>query len=115
MLFDSKSVLGRPNISEGTCTVLDRSVRLRFNVFLYDESPPVIDVYWTKNSKKLDTSNRDGKYSEKNNDGKSLIIKNVTESDAGRYQLTAANAVGDTKSEVIKLGNDLFLLNICKS
>lgn len=108
MLFDLKYVLGRPNISEGTCTVQDRSVRLRFNVFLYDESPQVNDVYWTKNSTKLDISKSDGKYSEKNNDGKSLIIKNVTESDAGSYQLTAANAVGDTKSEVIKLGNNLF-------
>lgn len=101
----------RPNISEGTCTVLDRSVRLRFNVFLYDESPPVIDVYWTKNREKLDTSIRNGKYSEKNNDGKSLIIKKVTESDAGRYQLAAANAVGDTKSEVIKLAVPEVLLD----
>lgn len=85
MLFDLKFVLGWLNIFEGMCIVFDCLVRFRFNVFFYDELFLVIDVYWIKNRKKLDILICDGKYLEKNNDGKLLIIKNVIESDVGRY------------------------------
>lgn len=50
-------------MSEWTCTLLDCSVKLRCDVFLYDESPEVNDLYWTKNGIKLDVTISDGKYS----------------------------------------------------
>lgn len=105
--FASKSFLDRPNISEGICTVLDRSVKLRCDVFLYDESLPLKDVYWTKNGEKLFTAINDGKYSGVNTNDPSLTINNVNYNDAGSYQLTAVNAVGETRSEVILLGNNM--------
>lgn len=101
-----KIFLDRPNMSEGTCTLLNRSVKLRCDVFLYDESPAVNDVYWTKNGIKLDVSKSNGKYSGVNINDPSLIINNVNYNDAGDYQLTAVNEVGETRSEVIVLGND---------
>lgn len=93
-------------MSEGTCTLLDRSVKLRCDVFLYDESPAINDLYWTKNGIKLDVTKSDGKYSGVDMNETSLIINSVNHNDAGDYQLTAVNEVGETRSEVIKLGND---------
>lgn len=93
-------------MSEGTCTLLDRSVKLRCDVFLYDESPAVKDLYWTKNGIKLAVTKSDEKYSGVDINDPSLIINSVNHNDAGDYQLTAVNAVGETRSEVIKLGND---------
>lgn len=99
-----KIFLDRPNMSEGTCTLLNRSVKLRCDVFLYDESPAVNDVYWTKNGIKLHVSKSDGKYSGVDINDPSLIINSVNHNDAGDYQLIAVNEVGETKSEVIVLG-----------
>lgn len=106
-LFASKSVLDRPNMSEGTCTLLDHSVKLRCDVFLYDQSPALIDVYWTKNGVKIDIANSNGKYSGVDMNDPSLTINNANRKDAGDYQLTAVNAVGETKSTLIVLGNDI--------
>lgn len=109
-----KSVLDRPNISEGTCTSLDHSVKLKCDIFLYDESPAVNDVYWTKNGIKISFSTSDGKYAGVNINNPSLTINNVDCNDAGKYQLTAVNAVGETKSETIVLGNnELFYILAC--
>lgn len=101
-------------MSEGTCTLLDRSVKLRCDVFLYDESPAVKDLYWTKNGIKLAVTKSDEKYSGVDINDPSLIINSVNHNDAGDYQLTAVNAVGETRSEVIKLGNDKNMHYILK-
>lgn len=97
----------RPNITNTICTTKDRSVRLNCDVFLYDKSPALEDLYWTKNERKLDIQGSGGKYSgEVSPEDPSLTINNVNEHDAGNYQLTAINSVGPTKSDVIVLGNN---------
>lgn len=100
-----KSVLDRPNMFEGTCTLQGHSVKLRCDVFLYDDSPALTDVYWTKGGIKLDIAPNEGKYVGVNLTDPSLTINNVNYNDAGDYQLIAVNAVGETRSEVIVLGN----------
>lgn len=95
-----------PNITNTICTTKDRSVRLNCDVFLYDKSPPLQDVYWTKNEQRLDIHGSGGKYSGVSTDDPSLTINNVNKHDAGNYQLTASNSIGRTKSDVIVLGNN---------
>lgn len=94
----------RPNMSEGTCTLQGHAVKLRCDVFLYDESPALTDVYWTKGGIKLVIATHEGKYLGVNLTDPSLTINNVNYNDAGSYQLIAVNAVGETRSEVIALG-----------
>lgn len=94
----------RPNMSGGTCTLQGHAVKLRCDVFLYDESPALTDVYWTKGGIKLDIATHNGKYLGVNLTDPSLTINNVNYNDAGNYQLIADNAVGETRSEVIILG-----------
>lgn len=97
----------RPNITNAICTTKDRSVRLNCDVFLYDKSPPLQEVYWTKNEHRLDVHGSGGKYSGRvSPDDRSLTINNVNKHDAGNYQLTAINSVGPTYSDVIVLGNN---------
>lgn len=98
-------ILDRPNISEGTCTLQGHAVKLRCDIFLYDDSPALTDVYWTKGDIKLDTAKSVGKYVGVNITDPSLTINNVNYNDAGDYQLIALNAVGETRSNVIVLGN----------
>lgn len=102
-----KTVLDRPNMSGGTCTLQGHAVKLRCDVFLYDESPALTDVYWTKGGIKLDITTHNGKYLGVNLTDPSLTINNVNYNDAGNYQLIADNAVGETRSEVIILGNTI--------
>lgn len=96
----------RPIIINATCTTKDRSVRLNCDVLLYDKSPALQDVYWTKKEQKVDIQGSGGKYSGVSTDDPSLTISNVNKHDAGNYQLTAINSVGPTKSDVIVLGNN---------
>lgn len=106
----------RPNITNAICTTKDRSVRLNCDVFLYDKSPALQDVYWTKNEQKLDIQGSGGKYSGMSTDDPSLTINNVNKHDAGNYQLTAINSVGPTKSDDIVLGNtfhQMYSTNFC--
>lgn len=100
-----QSIVGLPNItiSHRTC-VLDRSVTLIGNVFLYGSLPAVKNVFWTKNGKELDTEGSGGRYTEVTVDNPSLTIFEVNEYDAGSYQLTATNAVGSTTSDFLILG-----------
>lgn len=100
-----KFVLDQPNISEGTCTLQGHSVKLRCDVFLYQDSPALTDVFWTKDRVKLDIATHNGKYAVLDTTNPSLTINNVNYNDAGDYQLTAVNAVGKTRSVVIVLGN----------
>lgn len=67
-------------------------------------------VFWTKNGEKIDTSKSGDKYSEVTVEDPSLIIFKANEHDAGSYQLIATNAVGSTHSEVIVLGNTVFVM-----
>lgn len=94
-------------MSEGTCTLQGHAVKLRCDVFLYDESPALTDVYWTRGGIKLDIATQGGKYLGVNLTDPSLTINNVNYNDAGNYQLVAINAVGETRSEVIILGNKI--------
>lgn len=72
---------------------------------LYDDSPDILEVFWTKNGKKIDTLGSGGKLSEITiDDNQTLTINKVCPYDAGLYQLTAVNAVGSTSGEIV-LGN----------
>lgn len=106
-MFATKSVSDRPNISEGTCTLQGHAVKLRCDVFLYDESPTLTDVYWTKDGIKLNIGGRGEKYLGGDVNNQSLIINNVNYNDDGDYKLIAINAVGETRSKGIVLGNIL--------
>lgn len=103
----------KPYISEGMCTLQGRSVKLKFDVILYDESPSLNDVYWTKNvvieGKDVDKRISSTKCEMDTND-LSLTITEVDKYDAGSYRLTAVNPVGESISESIVLGDpDVFL------
>lgn len=81
-------------------------------MFLYDQSHEILDVFWSVGENKLDTIEGRNKYSKVSIKEPSLTIFNVNEHDAGSYQLTATNAVGQTKSHVIVLGNTYYLKHI---
>lgn len=74
------------------------------SMYFYDDSPGILETFWTKNEKKIDPEKSGGKLSEISNDTPSLTIRNVSPDDAGEYRLTATNAVGSTTSDVIVLG-----------
>lgn len=107
----SKSVLGKPNISEVTCSLHGNSVKLKCDVFLYDESPPLDYVCWTKNGKQIFIATNNEKYARDDKNDLSLTINNVNYNDAGDYQLIAVNPVGETWSKVILLGNNIYRVN----
>lgn len=99
------SFIGPPNIKTSFETnIKNRSVKLIGVVITFYNSPGILETFWTKNDEKIQTEEGDGKLSEMNTDNLSLTIRNVSPDDAGNYQLTATNAVGSTKSEVIVLG-----------
>lgn len=106
--YFSKSVLGKPNISEVTCSLHGNSVKLRCDVFLYDESPALDDLYWIKNGKQIFIATNDEKYARVDKNDPSLTINNVDYNDAGDYKLIAINPVGETWSKVIVLGNNKY-------
>lgn len=99
------SILGPPNItiSHQTC-VLDKSVKLIGNVFLYGNLPAIQTVFWTKNGQKLETEENGARFTHVSVDKSSLTIFEVNKYDAGCYQLTATNAIGSTKSDFLILG-----------
>lgn len=73
-------------------------------MYFYDDSPGILETFWTKNEKKIEPEKSGGKLSETSNDTPSLTIRNVSPDDAGEYRLTATNAVGSSTSDVIVLG-----------
>lgn len=96
--------IGPPNITTSLETnVKNRSVKLMGNVVIYDNSPPILETFWTRNGKKIpfDTG---GNLLELNIDNPSLTIENVSPYDAGKYRLTAINAAGSSTSDAIALG-----------
>lgn len=96
---------GPPNITTSQETNIKcKCLKLIGNVSLYDDSPDILEVFWTKNGEKIDTRGSGGRLSEMTIGNPSLIIRDVNVDDAGNYQLTAVNAVGSTTSDVIALG-----------
>lgn len=74
-------------------------------MFIYDDSPGILDTFWTRNDKKIKSEENGGKLFEVYIDSRpTLTIKNVSSDDAGEYELTATNAVGSSTSDVIVLG-----------
>lgn len=101
--------IGPPNLTTSFVTDIEnRSVKLIGNVYVYDDSPGILQTFWTKNDKSINTRESKGKLSETRTDNLSLTITNVGPDDAGEYKLTAINAVGSTKSDAIFLGNLIF-------
>lgn len=107
------SFVGPPNITVSQETnIKNKSVKLCGNVFVYDNSPGILSVYWAKDGKKIDITKNGGKFSQVTIDEPSLNIKDVNLDDIGDYQLTATNAVGSTKSDVIKLDIIVYVYNL---
>lgn len=79
---------------------------------MYDNSPGILSVYWTKDGKKIDINETGGRFSQVTVDKPSLKIKDVNLDDIGDYQLTATNAVGSTTCDVIKLGIIVYIYDI---
>lgn len=74
-------------------------------MYFFDDSPEIVETFWTKNSIKINTEESGGKLSEiSNKDNLALAIQNVSPGDAGEYKLTAINAVGSSTSDAIVLG-----------
>lgn len=94
-------------MSEMTCFLHGNSVKLKCDVFLNDESPALDNVYWTKGGKHILIASNNGKYAGADKNDPSLTINSVNHKDAGDYQLIAVNAVGEIRSKVIVLGNNL--------
>lgn len=98
-------LIGRPNITTSEETVIrTKSVKLVGDVFVYDGSPDITEVFWTKNGEKIDTQGSGKRLSTVTVDDPSLTIRDVSHIDAGEYKLTARNAVGTTSSDIIVLG-----------
>lgn len=70
-------------------------------MFVYDDSPDIIEVFWTKNKMKIESVYNP-----------TLTIHDVSDKDAGRYQLTATNAIGSTTSDAIVLGTVNYYLYV---
>lgn len=79
-------------------------MKLIGNVFTYDDSPEILKSFWTRNDETIQFEDSDGNLSQMSIDNPSVTISNVGPDDAGEYQLTAINAVGLCKSDVIILG-----------
>lgn len=102
-------LIGLPNIMTSEETVIrNKSVKLVGDVFVYDGSPDILEVFWTKNEEKIDTQ---GRLSTVTVDDPSLTIRDVSHIDAGEYKLIARNAVGTTSSDIIVLGILTYITN----
>lgn len=97
--------------------IKNHAVRLIGKVFVNDWSPEIQNIKWTKDGQDIDSEEEENaKYSKEN--GSSLTINKVNHNDAGSYQLTATNAVGSSRSQIV-LGtvllqkvNSAFLVSI---
>lgn len=108
-------ILGLPNITVSHVTdFMNRSIKLNGAVFVSDDSPGIQEVFWSKNGEKIDIQGSGGRLSGVTIDDPSLTIRNVSQEDAGKYQLTAINAVGPNDSAIISIGmlKGFFFLNL---
>eukprot|EP00105_Crassostrea_gigas_P007551 XP_011421835.1 PREDICTED: uncharacterized protein LOC105324463 [Crassostrea gigas] len=97
-------ILGLPNITVSHVTdFMNRSIKLNGAVFVSDDSPGIQEVFWSKNGEKIDIQGSGGRLSGVTIDDPSLTIRNVSQEDAGKYLLTAINAVGPNDSAVISI------------
>uniref|UniRef100_K1PUA3 Uncharacterized protein n=1 Tax=Magallana gigas TaxID=29159 RepID=K1PUA3_MAGGI len=55
--------------------IRNKSVKLVGNVFVYDGSPDILEVFWTKNGEKIDTQGSGGRLSTVTVDDPSLTIR----------------------------------------
>nr|XP_034318682.1 uncharacterized protein LOC105324463 isoform X2 [Crassostrea gigas] len=93
-----------PNITVSHVTdFMNRSIKLNGAVFVSDDSPGIQEVFWSKNGEKIDIQGSGGRLSGVTIDDPSLTIRNVSQEDAGKYLLTAINAVGPNDSAVISI------------
>lgn len=100
-----KFITGPPNFTTSVDTnIKNRSLKLIGKLYFFDDSPGILETFWTKDGEKINTKESGGKLLDISNDYSSLIITNVSPDDAGDYQLTAINAVGPSTSDVIVLG-----------
>ncbi|XP_056016974.1 titin-like [Ostrea edulis] len=83
--------------------IAEENVQLVCKVSLSKNSPSVTAIVWTKDTKDIDISRSDGKYSGGNRDEPSLTINSIHAQDAGEYQCSAVNAAGKMCSEIIQL------------
>lgn len=103
-------LLGLPNTMASEETVIrNKSVKLVGNVFVYDGSPDILEVFWTKNGEKIDPQGSGGRLSAVTVDDPSLTIRDVGHIDAGEYKLIARNAVGTTSSDIIAIGILIYI------
>lgn len=81
-------------------------MRLIGKVFVNDWSPKIQNIKWTKDGQDIESEEEEhAKYSKEN--GSSFTINKVNHNDVGSYQLTATNAVGSSRSQIV-LGTVLF-------
>lgn len=105
--LDISLIIGPPNITTSQETdIQHKRVKLIGHVSLYDDSPDIQAVFWTKNGEKIDTQGNGGRLSKVTINDPSLTINEVCHHDAGRYKLTAVNAVGSNCDEI-----DLGIIN----
>jgi hypothetical protein len=94
-----------PNVWNSQETNIEKqSVTLTCDIFLYANSPPVLNVDWMKDNEVLDIVRSRGKLAGGSITNPSLVINKVNEYDAGSYQCKVTNAVGSTLGSVIVLG-----------
>lgn len=80
--------------------IKNRAMRLIGKVFVNDWSPEIQNIKWSKDGQDIESEEEENaKYSKEN--GSSLTINKVNHNDAGSYQLTATNAVGSSRSQIV--------------
>lgn len=103
--YHSNFTVGLPNITVNHETdINNKSIKLTGVVFLSDDSPCVCEVYWCKNGEQIDIQESGGRLSGVTIDDPSLTIRYISQEDAGKYQLTARNAIGSNTSNAIFIG-----------
>lgn len=84
--------------------IQNECVKLIGNVFLYEGFFDILEVFWIKDSKRIDIQRSGGKYLEVIIENLLLIIRQVNKYDVGNYQLIVINVVGLISSNVIVFG-----------
>lgn len=75
----SNFYLGPPNITTSfESNIKNRSVTLIGNVYFLDNSPDVLETFWTKNDERINTKGSGGKLLEMSIGYPTLIVRNVS-------------------------------------
>lgn len=95
-------IIGPPSITTRHETdIHHKRLRLIGHVSVFNDSPDIQQVFWTKNGEKIDSQGSGGRLSKETINDPSLTINEVCNLDAGHYKLTAVNAVGSNCDEII--------------